>query len=281
MAATLLTWLFRLLGRLPLPLLHNLGAVAGWLVWWSSPTYRRHFRHQIERAGLAQYRRAAIAETGRAAFELPAIWLSSHADAAARVVRLSGWEHVEAGMAAGKGVLLLTPHIGCFEVAAAYCATRVPITVLYRRPKADWLEPLIEQGRGSRFTLAPADLTGVRRMLKALRAGEAVGMLPDQVPGNGEGVWAPFFGQPAYTMTLAARLAQTGAAVVLTVAERLPYGAGYHLWFRPLRAPLAGDAATAAAQLNAELEQVVRDCPTQYFWGYNRYKTPAGVAPPA
>jgi KDO2-lipid IV(A) lauroyltransferase len=122
----------------------------------------------------------------------------------------------------------------------------------------------------------------VRRLLKALKTGEAVGMLPDQVPGKGEGLWLPFFGRPAYTMTLAARLAETGATVLMAYAERLHYGAGYHLKLFPLSGALEGDLATRAAQLNRELEALVRLCPEQYLWGYNRYKVPAGAdAPPA
>lgn len=276
----MIAWLFRLLSHLPLPVLHNLGSVGGWLTWWFSPRYRRHFRQNIALAGLESARPAAIGEAGKAALELPAIWLRPADQVASYVVRVSGWDLVEAANVRGKGVLLLTPHMGCFEIAAAYYATRYPITVLYRRPKADWLVPLIEQGRGSRYTLAPADLTGVRRLLKALRSGESAGMLPDQVPGNGEGLWAPFFGRPAYTMTLAARLAQTGATVLIAFAERLDYGAGYHLQFFEPGEPLAGDLATASAALNREMEQVIRRCPTQYFWGYNRYKVPAGVAAP-
>jgi KDO2-lipid IV(A) lauroyltransferase len=116
---------------------------------------------------------------------------------------------------------------------------------------------------------------GVRRLLKALKSGEAVGMLPDQAPGVGEGEWAPFFGRPAYTMTLAARLAQTGATVIMAYGERLHYGAGYHL---RLFAP-AGPVATPA-DVNREIERLVRLCPGQYLWGYNRYKgqPPEGAA---
>jgi KDO2-lipid IV(A) lauroyltransferase len=123
-------------------------------------------------------------------------------------------------------------------------------------------------------------MSGVRRLLKALKQGQAVGMLPDQVPGVGEGVWVPFFGRPAYTMTLAARLAETGATVIFTYAERLPYGAGYHLYFLPLSQPLPGDLAARAAQINAEIEYLIQQCPGQYLWGYNRYKVPAGTQAP-
>jgi KDO2-lipid IV(A) lauroyltransferase len=211
---------------------------------------------------------------------LPKIWLRPQDEVVERVVKVSGWELVEDAWRTGRGILFLTPHLGCFEITAQYYAVRKPMTVLYRRPKQDWLAPLIEEGRGANLKLAPADLSGVRRLLKALKSGEAVGMLPDQVPGKGEGAWLPFFGRPAYTMTLAARLAETGATVLLAYAERLHYGAGYHLKLFPLSAPLAGNLGERAAQLNRELEVLIRQCPEQYLWGYNRYKVPSGAEPP-
>ena len=273
--------LFRLLSRLPLPVVHNLGAIAGWLAWLFSPTYRRNMATHIGQAGLQAAKFSSIAEAGKALLELPRIWLRPQDEVVSRVVKVSGWELVEAAWAEGKGILFLTPHLGCFEVTAQYYAARKPITVLYRRPKQAWLGPMIEEGRGANLKLAPADLSGVRKLLKALKTGEAVGMLPDQVPGNGEGTWLPFFGRPAYTMTLAVRLAETGATVLLAYGERLPYGAGYHLKLFPLSAALEGDLNQRAAQLNRELEVLIRDCPQQYLWGYNRYKVPAGAEPPA
>ena len=276
----LFPFVFRVLARLPLPLLHNLGALAGWLAWLLSATYRRHLRANMAQAGLSEVQAAAIAEAGKALLELPKIWLRPQHEVVARVVKVSAWELVEEAWASGRGILFLTPHLGCFEITAQYYAARKPMTALYRRPKQDWLAPLIEQGRGANLTLAPADLSGVRRLLKALKRGEAVGMLPDQVPGLGEGAWLPFFGRPAYTMTLAARLAETGATVLLAYAERLHYGAGYHLRLFPLTAPLTGDLVQRATQLNRELETLIRQCPEQYLWGYNRYKVPAGASAP-
>jgi Kdo2-lipid IVA lauroyltransferase/acyltransferase len=275
-----MVFLFRLLSRLPLPVLHNLGAVLGWLIWFLSPTYRRHMRENLALAGLVHIRNAAIAETGKGIAELPAIWLRPQAELLEMITRVSGWEHVEAAREAGRGVIILTPHLGCFEIAGHFIASRMPITTLYRRPRQDWLAPLMEEGRGRAFKLAPADLSGVRRLMKALRHGEAIGVLPDQVPGNGEGIWAPLFGKLAYTMTLAARLEETGATAVFVFAERLHYGAGYRLRFEPLSAPLTGDLPARVTQLNHEIEANIRLCPEQYLWGYNRYKRPSGAPEP-
>ncbi len=270
-------FLFRLLSCLPLPVLHNLGALLGWLAYGLSPTYRRQLRANAAQAGVAAITGAAAAEAGKTLLELPKLWLRPQDEVIGRVVKVSGWELVEAAWAAGRGILFLTPHLGCFEISAQYYAAQAaragqgPITVLYRRPKQAWLGPIVENGRGANLKLAPADLSGVRRLLKALKEGAAVGILPDQAPGEGEGVWAPFFGRPAYTMTLAARLAQlekSGATtVIFAYAERLHYGAGYHL---RLFAPQGGIASPA--DINREIERLVMLCPEQYLWGYNRYK---------
>jgi KDO2-lipid IV(A) lauroyltransferase len=125
--------------------------------------------------------------------------------------------------------------------------------------------------------IAPADLSGVRRLIRALKSGESVGLLPDQVPPAGQGAWLPWFGKPAYTMTLAARLAQTGASVIFACAERLPKGQGFVLSCRPPTSPLpVDDLEATAAAINQELMKLISSYPEQYFWGYNRYKTPRG-----
>lgn len=260
-------FLFRLLAHLPLHVLHNLGALLGWLIYGLSPTYRRHLRENLAQAGCEKVRTQAIAEAGKTLLELPKIWLRPQDEVVGRVVKVTGWEIFEQACQAGRGILFLTPHLGCFEITAQYVARFRPITVLYRRPKQDWLVPILEEGRGANLKLAPADLGGVRKLIKALKTGEAVGMLPDQAPGIGEGEWTPYFGKQAYTMTLAARLAQTGATVILTYAERLHFGAGYHM---RLLVP-QGDVTTPAG-INREIERIVRLCPDQYLWGYNRYK---------
>jgi KDO2-lipid IV(A) lauroyltransferase len=277
--------LFRLLSHLPLVWLHRLGAVAGWLPWLFSPTYRRHMRENMRlalgEAGTRRARAAAIAQAGRQSFELPKIWLRPLDEVAGRVAKVSGWELAEAALRAGKGILYLTPHLGCFEITAQYLSTRAPITVLYRPPKQAWLQTLVETGRvRPQLFIAPADLSGVRRLLKALKRGEAVGMLPDQAPKQGEGRWLDFFGRPAYTMTLAARLSESGTAVLMIWAERLPGGTGYHVRLQAPSQPIEGTLDERAQRINHEIERLILQCPEQYLWGYNRYKRPRGAEPP-
>ena len=273
-------FLMSLAARFPLALLHALGALLGWAMYGLSPTYRRHLRENLEAAGYgedAATRYAAITSAGRMLAELPAVWLRPAAEVVALVRRVDGREHVDAARAAGKGIVFLTPHLGCFEITAKIAADEFPITVLYRAPKLAWLQPMIEKGRGQdNVRLASADVSGVRELLAALLRKEAVGILPDQVPGEGEGEWTDFFGRPAYTMTLAPRLAMRPSSVcLLAFGERLPGGEGYELHIRPLPAAEPGEGATR--RMNRALEALIRECPGQYLWGYNRYKRPKGA----
>lgn len=269
------------LARLPLRLLHRLGTVLGWAVYGMSPTYRANLKQNLARAGLsdARVRRAAIAHAGQTLVETPAMWLRPQHEVAALVREVQGLEAVDAARAQGQALLFLTPHMGCFEITAQYASQHVPITVLYRAPKMGWLDPLMREGRGrGRVRLVPADFIGVREVFAALKRREAVGFLPDQVPGEGEGEWAEFFGAPAYTATLAPKLARReGVACFLAYGRRLPGGAGYSIVIRPYPAAVAGEAA--ARTLNRALEDLVHECPEQYLWGYNRYKTPRGAKP--
>ncbi len=269
--------LFRLVSAWPLALLHAVGAALGWLSWLLSPTYRRRF---AQNAGLAGYSfgqvRAAVGHAGRMVAETPRLWFGPPVP-----MQWAGTEAVDAAYAARRGIVFLTPHMGCFEITAQGLAERYhveygPITVLYRPARQPALSEVIETARRREgLETAPTTLAGVRQMIKALRAGRAVGLLPDQVPPDGMGQWASFFGQPAYTMTLAAKLAlQTGATPLLVWGERLPRGQGFRLRFQPLAEPLADDLETAVEQINHEMEGLIRQCPQQYLWGYGRYKQP-------
>lgn len=282
MLRTLIRTLLRVAARLPLAWLHALGGVLGRVVYLGSPTYSRRLRENLRASGvcapenLQTLQQQVVAETGKGAIELAALWFASDAKIE-QWAHCDTWPRVERARQAGQGIVFLTPHLGGFEICAQYIAQRMPITVLYRPPKLRWLEPLMIEGRSRwQTTVAPANLRGVRLFIKALRNGGAVGLLPDQTPGVGEGEWADFFGRPAYTMTLVRRLQQaTNALVVMVHAERLPHGAGYQLLFEVLPTENFDEAA-----LNRAIEAVVRRCPAQYLWGYNRYKVPAGATSP-
>lgn len=267
---------FRLLARLPLGLLQALGAGLGLLVYLASPAYRRKLLRNLEIAGLPRGLRWACARhAGRMVAELPWIWFRPRATLARRV-RCDDLPVLEAAEREGRGVLFMTPHLGAFEMTARWYATRAPITVLFKPPKQAALAQVLAAARNADgMQSAPTTLAGVRALLRGLRRGEAVGLLPDQVPGEGEGQWAPFFGAPAWTMTLPLRLAQaSGAVVVLAVGERLRAGRGWHVHFERL----AG--APTPEALNAAMERCILRFPAQYLWGYNRYKRPPGAGEP-
>ena len=276
------------ISRLPLGLIHRIGGLLGWLAYAVSGAYRGRLRANAARAGLAvAQRRAAVGHAGRMVAELPWLWLRSNERPIMPLVRWVNGEAIDRAVAAGKGLLVLTPHLGCFEVVAMSYAERCgrdsPMTALYRPARQAWLRRWQETSRRRPgLHTAPASLAGVRQMLRALRRGETLGLLPDQVPPEGMGVWLPFFGADAYTMTLAAKLLlQTGAAWLLVWGERLPDGAGWRVQAHvPAALPDLPDAsdeqrvAACAAAINREMEQLILRAPQQYLWGYNRYKQP-------
>ena len=281
-------FLIRWLSRLPLSTLHGIGAWMGWLVYAASPAYRQRLRANAALAGVpVASRRQSVAEAGRMVAELPWLWLRPAGRPLGEVVRWQGDGLIAEALDAGRGLVLLTPHLGCFEVCAQAIAERFgrrsTLTAMYRPARQPWLRTLEETTRARPgLATAPAALAGIRQMLRALKRGEMVGLLPDQVPPEGMGVWAPFYGRPAYTMTLATRLAQpTGAALLLIWAERLSGGAGYTVRVSAPAEPLPAPGPTAAANelaaatvLNRWMEHLIAQCPGQYLWGYHRYKQP-------
>jgi len=284
--------LFRLIASLPLGLVHALGGALGLLAYALSPTYRRRLRTNLGQAGFPvdRFAFAAAREAGKQAVETPWIWLRPAAELR-RVMQVVDGAAESAAVASGRPVIYLTPHLGCFEITAQYCVLNHwqpprSLTALYRIPRKEILRPLVELGRRRNgVELAPANLGGVRQLLRALKRGNAIGILPDQVPSEGDGVWATFFDRPAYTMTLPGKLATSTDAIVLFIfGERVRdldgKRAGFRIHLRPLSAPLTGEAERDARQVNADLERLIRTCPMQYLWGYNRYKHPAGAPLP-
>jgi KDO2-lipid IV(A) lauroyltransferase len=277
--------LFKLLSRLPLGIVQALGGVLGRLVFALGGTYARRLRENMALAGLDVDRLAGAAatEAGKQSLETAWVWLRPRADLA-RKLEWADAPVLDAALADGRGVVMLTPHLGCFEaIAQGYAlrpeARKRPMTALYRRPRKDVLLPLVEDARAKEgLLLAPADMRGVRMLMRALKNRQVLGILPDQVPSQGDGVWAPFFGRPAYTMVLPAKLALSGDAIVLVLgAERLPRGRGFRIHVERLTDTLCGDPAQDAATINRAIEKMVLRFPTQYLWGYNRYKRPSGA----
>lgn len=283
---------FALLSSWPLAVLHPIGSLLGWLAYLLSPSYRKRLKAHTQAVGMSAWQRwAAVAHAGKMVGELPRVWGRPRDQALGDAVQWANAEAVSQALSEGRGLLLLTPHLGCFEITAQAYAEHFgglkPITALYRPAKQAWLAEMMRESRNRPgMQTSPATLSGVRQMLRALKKGETVGLLPDQVPPEGMGVWTNFFGRSAYTMTMAAKLvAQTGCAVVLLRGERLSLIArlrkGCDYVVHATRVPpdveqvlASGDAAQSAAAVNRLMEDMIMQAPEQYLWGYNRYKQP-------
>lgn len=262
---------------MPLPVIHALGIVIGWISYWSDKKFSRRVRNNLHKSKLARSQkehkhlvRLNVNETGKGILETLAIWVKSERSVLKWVKHCKGWHYVEEALAAKKGIIFLTPHLGCYEITARYYAAKHPMTILYRPARKYWISGIMEEGRQrSKTTLAPTNLSGVRSLLKTLRAGQAVGILPDQVPDLGDGVWATYFDEPAYTMTLVSKLAEaTNATVLLAYGERLSWGRGYDIHIEPL------NTGNTPQDINNAIEGLVRKKPEQYLWSYQRFKQP-------
>ena len=277
-------WLLRALGLLPLPVLHRIGDGFAWL-WRVLPTRERRVVQrnlelclpELNPQARARLARATLQAAGHALFELPWLWTRPLPKVLEAIRATQGLEVFESALAEGRGVLLAAPHLGAWEILNLWLAQHSRLAVLYRAPRQRWLEDVFNRGRGRAGALPiRADAAGVRQLVRHLRSGGVMGILPDQQPKQGEGSFAPFFGQSAFTMTLFPKLAASQAVpVVLAWAERLPHGRGYALHFRRAD-PVIVDAAT----LNANVETCAHQALAQYQWTYKRFSIqPDGRTP--
>ncbi len=273
------TLIFKSLAYLPLSVLQTIGQGGGWIAWRVSGSFKRlseeNFRNAFPEV-TPQMLRGAMLAVGQLFLEMPYWWVRRDDQALNKTVAPADWQLFEAALARGKGVILLSPHMGCFELLGPVYSSRHTSTVLFRPPRIRWLRDWIVTMRTrQKLKMAPANQTGVRSLVRTLLKGQTVGILPDQVPVLGEGVWAPFFGRPAYTMTLVQRLQSlTGAKIFVLGIERLGIGKGYKMHIAPMDELLPDDPVAAAIQINEALELMIRKAPAQYLWGYDRYKQP-------
>lgn len=277
---TMLRWGLVFVGYWPLPLLHALGWLAGQLLWRLPNGLRlvtlRHMELCLPELNPEQRRRIArrsLIESMKAVTEMPAIWFGPG-------WRLRRWlgsaeekRAFRAVTASPNGTILLTPHLGAWELAGQFVAQFGPLTLLYK-PQKGAVDALIQRGRtrNPHAHPVPTSTSGVKALLAALGRGEMVGILPDHDPPEGSGRFAPLFGVPAHTMDLVGKLtARTGAQVWFIVAERRSWARGFR--FHLTRAPDGiGDSKTSAIALNQGVEACVMRLPEQYWWSYQRYR---------
>lgn len=286
-----LEWILCRIAALPLVWLHRLGTALGRAIFLFSRRTRTRIIDNIRRAGIVgrdrdeiiRLARRCADELGKGMLEVLPLWLGRSEEMLAHAHLDHSWDVARSIVDAGKGAIFLTPHLGNFEIAGQFLAHNTTVTIMYRQPRMAWLDPILRDGRAQGgATVTTADTRGVRALLKALRRGEAIGLLPDQVPARGHGIMVDFFGRPAYTTNLIGKLQRaSGSPIIFICARRLPASEGFAITFEMLRESLPDDDAASARALNAIQEDLIRRNPEQYLWSYNRYKNPvqASAAP--
>jgi len=272
-----------LIAALPLCIVQMIGASLGLLAYIGSSSYRKFFRSQYDAVIASHQLQSRLWSAVMASGQLfsDSLWIWRNPKQALHLVEILNWDLVETAISEGHGLVMLTPHLGGFEIIPRVLAQHFPATILYRPSRQDWLNRIVEEGRAyPNMHFVPTNLNGVRQMTRALSKGEAIGILPDQVPSGGDGVWVPFFGRPAYTTPLPARLANRNKTpVIMFTAKRKNLGQGWLMQATRL-APFSEDATLAATEMNQAIERAILKAPEQFIWAYNRYKHPAGAELP-
>jgi len=284
--------LISLLAKLPLPVLSVFGYCLGTL-FWLIPNKKRHISNinlclclpSLPRLKRLNLLRLSLINEAMTLLEIPALLSLPQTRLDSMIKEVRGLNNLDEGIEKGKGVILAIPHLGNWELIGLYASARHPMTSLYRpqhrSPDLDDFIRIARQRFGSK--LVPTDASGVRALYKALENNEVTAILPDQNPGKGTGVFAPFFGQPANTMVLLPRLARrSGATVLYCYTERLKWCKGFRMHFIPADDMLYNqDAVLSATSLNKGLEFCIRKIPNQYWWSYKRFNVvPDGQASP-
>lgn len=276
-------WTFNAFSNLPLKKSHRIGSFIGWLIWFYNGEMRRVSEQNIEaclpeltKPERERLVKKSLIETGKTMAEVPFLWQGQQSKLEEKIRRVYGVEIIEKAIASGKGIVAFAPHLGAWEVAGLYLSKHYPMVTMYKPSHIDGVDDLIQSGR-TRFgtKLVATDIKGVKQLLRGLKNGDLVGMLPDQDPGKNGGEFAPFFGIEANSMTLANKiLNKSGAVAIFCIAKRLEDGQGYEI-----QISLADEAISnknilvALTAMNADLEKVIRTCPEQYQWSYKRFKT--------
>ena len=271
------------IGGLPLWLAHLLGGCGGIIALLFSKQFRELFNKNYSRAmalhGIKQ--RPLIAAAASGMLFMDSLWIWYNPKKALTKTQFINWEMVDKAIQHGRGLIILSPHLGGFEIIPRYIAQHFPATIMFRPARQEWLNEIVVLGRAyPNINFVPANLQGVRAMTRTLKEGGAIALLPDQVPSSGDGVWASFFNQNAYTTTLPARLSNRNQTpVILFSAIRKSLGQGWVVEVRLLE-PFSENSEKAAVQMNQAIEEAILKAPEQFIWSYNRYKHPEGALLP-
>ncbi|HET8800818.1 MAG TPA: lysophospholipid acyltransferase family protein [Marinobacter sp.] len=285
MSEKLITLLFRLMSRLGLRNAQRLGRALGSLAWRlggrSVDTTRKNLRAcypGLSEAEIETLGRKSLQETGATALEIPLMWEWPVERCLGLIREIEGEALLERYQAGDRGLLLLAPHLGNWELTGLFFASRYQMAALYSPPNQPGFEAYMKRVRSrSGSELVATDRRGIARLFSILREGGVVGILPDQTPRQEGGEFAPFFGIPTITMTLASKLIQkTGATPLVTYAQRLPNGEGFRIVIRETDAGMdSPDLTTSLTALNHAVEQCINNAPEQYQWEYKRFRRTA------
>jgi len=272
----------KVVGTLSLGMAQRLGRWGGILAWALNTGARKVTETNIQlcfpecsEQEQAELARASLAHTGMTALEIPMMWEWPVEKCLDLIRETQGLELVDEALASDKGLILLAPHLGNWELVGLYFSARYNMAALYSPPKIPEFEDYMIKVRGRLgCELVRGDRKGLSRLVSILKEGGIAGILPDQSPRGKTNPYAPFFGTEVRTMTLASKLLQkTGAAALVSYAERLPGHQGYRLVVTEAEPGLADkDPTTAATALNQSVENVVRRIPEQYQWEYKRFR---------
>ncbi|MCY4356955.1 MAG: lipid A biosynthesis acyltransferase [Gammaproteobacteria bacterium] len=270
------------LSLMPLPMVHAIATAWGRLLYLL-PTKARdttcknlhHCFPDNDADDIQQLILASLINTACTVLEMGKAWLAPADTMLSLVVSEQGYEEFQRAVQSDAGVILLAPHLGNWEIFGFHACQGLASSFMYQPPRIAGLDRLLREVRSrTGIRLAPTSRKGIAELLLALKHGELVGILPDQVPNNANGVFAPFYGQPAFTMTLVSRLVQrTGARVFCGYAERLPGGQGFNAVFLSADSAIySEDLLESVTALNRCVEMAVDGALTQYQWEYKRFR---------
>lgn len=280
LAFVVIQLVLRPLQWLPIAAIHRLGNAMGWLMLRYPST-----KHAIIKTNLAlafpnlsieerdNIHHRSVKQMACFALESGKVWHANKSQLSKLVIRVKGWDQIEQAIGSGRGLLLIGAHLGNWEILNLYCMQRLNMAGLYRAPRDPLINQWIRKTR-ERFggELIPSGSQSMRHLLRNLQSGGVAGIIADQQPRLGEGVMAPFFGQPASTMTLIGRLAQRTHCHVLMASCYRCQKKGFEIEITPVEDSIrSADPLESATALNAAIEAAVRQQPDQYLWRYQRF----------
>jgi Kdo2-lipid IVA lauroyltransferase/acyltransferase len=277
----MLYFILRLFSSLPLAVLQISGAGVGLFIYLCSPRYRTRLNKNHRSAAnysafkLTPWRVAA--ESGMMFADT--LWIWRHPKSSINKASIENLDQIIELSKSGNGLIVLASHLGGFEIVPRIFAEHTRATVMYRPARKGWVNKLMLKSRKhAQMEFVEANIGGVRQIKRALVRGEVVGILADQVPSVGDGVWAKFFDQYAYTTSFPIKLArQANVATLFVGAERLGIGKGWKIKSRLMSHAFPECLVEACTQMNEYFEEMIISRPHQYLWSYNRYKSPTGA----